>query len=88
MERNLVNDKVNTDFELEYHKYNGEYTLTIKVVDSKEFTKLTKEVYTIVPDLEDMDDVETSTIGIALAKLDGRIQAAREMCETPNTNNQ
>ena len=88
MEKSLTNDKVSMEFNINPAGCKNEGILEVRVWDRESWNALTKEYYTIVPDFEDMDDVETSTLGIALAKLDGRIKAAKEMMDnTPNENN-
>lgn len=91
MEKSLTNDKVSMEFNINpAGTRRGEGTLEVRVWDRESWNVLAKEFYTIVPDFEDMYDVETSTLGIAEAKLDGRIDTAKAMMvedNTPNSNN-
>jgi len=84
MERTLTNcDKIYLDISVS-HVYN-EMVLDVTVREAKTYETIEKARYTIVPDVEDEIDVEDDTIGLALAKVEGRYQAAKEMVETNNT---
>lgn len=81
MEKTLINcDKIYLDISVS-HVYN-EMVLDVTVMEAKTYESIVKERYTIVPDVEDEIDVEDDTIGLALAKAEGRYQAAKEMVET------
>ena len=81
MEKTLINcDKIYLDISVS-HVYN-EMVLDVTVREAKTYESIVKERYTIVPDVEDEIDVEDDTIGLALAKAEGRYQAAKEMVET------
>ena len=87
MERTLTNcDKIYLDISVS-HVYN-EMVLDVTVRKAKTYEIIEKARYTIVPDVEDEIDVEDDTIGLALAKVEGRYQAAKEMVETNNTPNE
>lgn len=87
MEKTLINcDKIYLDISVS-HVYK-EMVLDVTVREAKTYESIVKERYTIVPDVEDEIDVEDDTIGLALAKADGRYQEAKEMVETNNTPNE
>ena len=56
--------------------------LDVTVREAKTYEHIEKAKYTIVPDVEDEIDVDDDTVGLALAKIEGRYQAAKEMIET------
>lgn len=87
MEKTLINcDKIYLDISVS--KVYKEMVLDVTVREAKTYESIEKERYTIVPDVEDEIDVEDDTIGLALAKADGRYQEAKEMVETNNTPNE
>ena len=81
MERVIANcDKVSIDFSIS--KVYKDLILDVTVREAKTYEGIEKVKYTIVPNLEDEINVEDDTIGLALAKAEGRYQAAKEMVET------
>ena len=87
MEKTMTNcDKICLDISVS--KVYKEMVLDVTVREAKTYESIEKERYTIVPDVEDEIDVEDDTIGLALAKAEGRYQAAKEMVETNNTPNE
>ena len=81
MEVALKSNKVSIDFCLNTNSSYGP-TLEIKVWDASTYEIVQKKEYIIVDEMDDVIDIEDDTIGIALAKIDGRYQAAKEMVET------
>ena len=81
MEVALKSNKVSIDFCLNTNRSYGP-TLEIKVWDASTYEIVQKKEYIIVDEMDDVIDIEDDTIGIALAKIDGRYQAAKEMVET------
>jgi hypothetical protein len=81
MEVALKSDKVSIDFCLNTNRSYGP-SLEIKVWDASTYEIFQKKEYIIVDEPDDVIDIEDDTIGIAIAKIDGRYQAAKEMVET------
>ena len=81
MEVALNSNKVSIDFCLNTNRSYGP-TLEIKVWDANTYEIAQKKEYIIVNEMDDVIDIEDDTIGIAIAKIDGRYQAAKEMVET------
>ena len=81
MEVALNSNKVSIDFCLNTNRSYGP-TLEIKVWDASTYEIVQKKEYIIVDEMDDVIDIEDDTIGIAIAKIDGRYQAAKEMVET------
>jgi hypothetical protein len=81
MEVALNSNKVSIDFCLNTNRSYGP-TLEIKVWDASTYKIVQQKEYLIVDEMDDVIDIEDDTIGIAIAKIDGRYQAAKEMVET------
>lgn len=85
MERTLTNcDKIYLDISVS--QVYEEMRLDVTVRNANTYETIEKEKYTIVPDVVDEVDVEDDTIGLALAKIEGRYQAVKEQVES-NTSN-
>jgi hypothetical protein len=59
-----------------------ELALDVNVWDVNTYDTIASKQYTIVTDIEDEVDVDDDTIGLALAKIEGRYQEAKEIVET------
>lgn len=83
-------DKIQIDITLR-RRGSDEMVLDVKVWDATTFDTVAKNTYTIVPDVEDEFDVDDDTIGLALAKIEGRYQAIKDiatLAESTNTPNE
>ena len=81
MERVMANsDKICLDISVS--QFCKEMILDVIVRDAKTYENIEKARYVIVTDMEDEVDVDDDTIGLALAKIEGRYQEAKEIVET------
>lgn len=81
MEKTLINcDEIYLDISIS--QVCEEMVLDVTVRKANTYETIEKKKYTIVPAVEDELDVDDDTIGLALARIDGRYQAAKEMVET------
>lgn len=85
MEKTLANcDKICLDISVS--QVYKEMLLDVTVRNANTYETIEKAKYTIVPEVEDDIDVYDDTIGLALAKIEGRYQAVKEQVES-NTSN-
>ena len=81
MERTLVHaDKLQLNLVLRLR--GKELALDVNVWDVNTYDTISSMKNTIVTDIEDEVDVDDDTIGLALAKIEGRYQEAKEIVET------